>query len=38
LRNLRVHGYGRRDLRRVHATASKGPADLRAFLVALRDR
>lgn len=37
-RNLVVHGYGRLDLRRVHATASTGPADLRAFLAALRDR
>jgi uncharacterized protein YutE (UPF0331/DUF86 family) len=37
-RNLVVHGYGRLDLRRVHAIASAGPADLRAFLAALRDR
>ena len=37
-RNLVVHGYGRLDLRRVHAIASVGPADLRAFLAALRDR
>lgn len=37
-RNLVVHGYGRLDLRRVHAVASAGPADLRAFLAALRDR
>ena len=36
-RNLVVHGYGRLDLRRVHAIASTGPADLRAFLAALRD-
>jgi uncharacterized protein with HEPN domain len=36
-RNLVVHGYGRLDLRRVHAIASAGPADLRAFLAALRD-
>jgi hypothetical protein len=25
------------DLRRVHAAATSGPADLRAFLAALRD-
>lgn len=36
-RNLVVHAYGRLDLQRVHATAVAGPADLRAFLVALRD-
>lgn len=36
-RNLVVHAYGRLDLTRVHATALSGPADLRAFLVALRD-
>jgi uncharacterized protein YutE (UPF0331/DUF86 family) len=36
-RNLLVHGYGRLDLRRVHAVAVSGPPDLRAFLVALRD-
>ncbi len=37
-RNLVVHGYGRLDLQRVHAIARDGPADLRAFLAALRDR
>jgi len=37
-RNLVVHGYGRLDLRRVHTIASAGPADLRSFLAALRDR
>ncbi|WP_219413253.1 type VII toxin-antitoxin system HepT family RNase toxin [Pseudonocardia nigra] len=37
-RNLIVHAYARLDLRRLHAIASSGPADLRAFLVALRDR
>ncbi len=37
-RNLVVHGYGSVDLRRVHAIARDGPADLRAFLAALRDR
>lgn len=36
-RNLLVHAYGRLDLRRVHAVATRGPADLRAFLAALRD-
>ncbi|GAA0931693.1 hypothetical protein GCM10009559_20050 [Pseudonocardia zijingensis] len=36
-RNLVVHGYGRLDLRRVHAIATAGPADLKAFLAALRD-
>ena len=34
-RNLVVHGYGRLDLRRVHAIAADGPGDLRAFLAAL---
>lgn len=36
-RNLIVHGYGRLDLSRVHEIALAGPADLRAFLAALRD-
>lgn len=36
-RNLLVHAYGSLDLRRVHAIALAGPADLRAFLAALRD-
>ena len=36
-RNLVVHAYGRLDLQRIHAMAVAGPADLRAFLVALRD-
>lgn len=36
-RNLIVHGYGRLDLRRVHAIAASGPSYLRAFLRALRD-
>nr|WP_255426842.1 HepT-like ribonuclease domain-containing protein [Pseudonocardia sp. C8] len=36
-RNLLVHAYGDLDLRRVHAIASEGPADLLAFLAALRD-
>ncbi|QJY46911.1 type VII toxin-antitoxin system HepT family RNase toxin [Pseudonocardia broussonetiae] len=37
-RNLVVHANADLDLRRVHAIASDGPADLRAFLAALRDR
>jgi uncharacterized protein YutE (UPF0331/DUF86 family) len=37
-RNLIVHAYADLDLRRVHAIATHGPADLRAFLAALRDR
>lgn len=36
-RNLLVHAYGQLDLLRVHEIANNGPADLRAFLVALRD-
>ena len=36
-RNLLVHAYGSLDLRRVYAIAEAGPADLRAFLAALRD-
>ncbi|WP_433503863.1 type VII toxin-antitoxin system HepT family RNase toxin [Pseudonocardia halophobica] len=35
-RNLLVHAYATPDLRRVHAIATQGPADLRAFLVALQ--
>lgn len=34
-RNLLVHAYADLDLRRVHAAASAGPADLRAFVAAL---
>jgi uncharacterized protein YutE (UPF0331/DUF86 family) len=37
-RNLVVHAYADLDLKRVHAIASADPADLRAFLAALRDR
>ncbi len=37
-RNLVVHAYADLDLARVHAIAASGPADLRAFLAALRDR
>lgn len=36
-RNLIVHAYAELDLRRLHAIATDGPADLRAFLAALRD-
>ncbi|MGH3812367.1 MAG: DUF86 domain-containing protein [Pseudonocardiaceae bacterium] len=36
-RNLIVHAYAELDLRQVHTTATNGPADLRAFLAALRD-
>lgn len=34
-RNVVAHAYEAVDLRRVHAAASSGPADLRAFLRAL---
>ena len=34
-RNLLVHAYGDLDLTRVHAAATGGPADLRAFAAAL---
>ena len=37
-RNLIVHAYADLDLRRVHAIATAGPPDLRAFLAALRDQ
>ena len=36
-RNLVAHAYEGIDLVRVHAIACTGPADLRAFLAALRD-
>jgi uncharacterized protein YutE (UPF0331/DUF86 family) len=36
-RNLIVHADAELDLRRVHTAATSGPADLRAFLAALRD-
>lgn len=36
-RNLVAHAYERLDLQRVHRAASTGPADLRAFLAAIRD-
>jgi len=37
-RNLVAHAYERLDMRRVHEAARSGPSDLRAFLLALRDR
>lgn len=37
-RNLLVHADATLDLRRVHAIATDGPADLRAFLAALREQ
>ncbi len=36
-RNVIVHDYEDLDLKRVDAAARKGPADLRAFLAAMRD-
>jgi uncharacterized protein YutE (UPF0331/DUF86 family) len=36
-RNLVAHMYDTLDMARVHRTAQIGPADLRAFLAALRD-
>jgi uncharacterized protein YutE (UPF0331/DUF86 family) len=35
--NLIAHAYESIDLARVHRAASDGPADLRAFLAAIRD-
>ena len=37
-RNSVAHAHERLDMRRVHDAALRGPADLRAFLAALRDR
>lgn len=37
-RNLVAHAYEGLDLERVYRAAAEGPADLRAFLRALRDR
>lgn len=37
-RNVLVHAYEELDLDRVHAAATTGPADLRAFLATVRDR
>lgn len=36
-RNVVAHAYERLDMARVHLAAREGPADLRAFLAALRD-
>lgn len=36
-RNVVAHAYDTLDMRRVHAAAFEGPADLRAFLAAIRD-
>lgn len=36
-RNLVAHAYEHLDMRRVHEAASNGPAELLAFLAALRD-
>jgi uncharacterized protein YutE (UPF0331/DUF86 family) len=36
-RNIIAHAYERLDMTLVHAAASEGPRDLRAFLAALRD-
>lgn len=36
-RNVVAHAYEQLDMERVHRAASQGPADLRAFLGALRD-
>ena len=36
-RNLLARAYESIDLARVHNAATQGPADLRAFLVAIRD-
>lgn len=37
-RNVVAHAYESLDLARVHGAATHGPADLRAFLAAVRDR
>ncbi len=37
-RNVVAHAYEALDMARVHAAATNGPADLRAFLALLRDR
>ncbi len=37
-RNVVAHAYDRLDMTRVHQAATSGPADLRAFLAALRDK
>lgn len=37
-RNIVAHAYETLDMRRVHAAAKEGPADLLAFIARLRDR
>lgn len=37
-RNVVAHAYDTLDMRRVHDAARNGPADLRAFLIAIRER
>ena len=37
-RNLVAHAYESLDMRRVYQAATDGPADLRRFVAALRDR
>jgi uncharacterized protein YutE (UPF0331/DUF86 family) len=37
-RNVVAHAYETLDMARVHAAATSGPADLRAFLALVRDR
>lgn len=37
-RNVVAHAYESLDMQRVHAAATFGPADLRAFVTRLRDR
>ncbi|NUR54601.1 MAG: DUF86 domain-containing protein [Acidobacteria bacterium] len=37
-RNVVAHAYDTLDMARVYRAAQQGPADLRAFLTALRDR
>jgi uncharacterized protein YutE (UPF0331/DUF86 family) len=37
-RNVLVHAYEGLDMSRVHRAAKDGPADLRAFLAAIRDQ
>ena len=36
-RNVVAHAYERLDMARVHEAATRGPADLRAFMAAMRD-
>ena len=37
-RNIVANAYETLDMRRVHAAAKEGPADLLAFIASLRDR